>query len=52
MAYVRNVRKTVVGKCEGKRQLGRSRCRWEGTIKVDFKETGVSVWTGFEWLRR
>jgi hypothetical protein len=27
-----------VGKPEGKRPLGRHRCRWEDNIKVDFQE--------------
>jgi hypothetical protein len=28
--YGRNVYKILVGKREGKRQLGRGRCRWDG----------------------
>ena len=27
-----------MGKPEGKRPLGRSRCRWEDDIKIDLKE--------------
>jgi hypothetical protein len=30
----------LVGKTEGKRQLGRPGCRWEGNIKIDPKEAG------------
>jgi hypothetical protein len=32
-----------VGKPEGKRLLGRPRCRWVDNIKVDFREIG---WDG------
>jgi hypothetical protein len=36
----------LVGKPEGKRPLGRPRLRWEGNIKMDLKEIGLSVdWT-------
>jgi hypothetical protein len=28
-------------KSEGKRRLGRSRCRWENNIKMDLKEIGL-----------
>jgi hypothetical protein len=30
----------LVGKPEGKRPLGRPRCRWEDNIKMDFREIG------------
>ena len=36
----RGVHKVLVGKPEGKRPLGRPRCRWEGTIKIDLQEVG------------
>jgi hypothetical protein len=29
-----------VGKPEGRRPLGRLRCRWEGNIKMDLREIG------------
>jgi len=32
--------KVLVGKTEGKRQLGRSRLRWEDNIKMDLQEVG------------
>jgi hypothetical protein len=41
----------LVGKIEGKRPLGRPRCRWENGMKMDLKETGWGVWSGFTWLR-
>jgi hypothetical protein len=30
----------LVGKPEGKRPLGRPRCRWEDNIKMDLQEAG------------
>jgi hypothetical protein len=34
-----------MGKCKGKRLLGRPRPRWEVNIKLDLKEIGA--WTRF-----
>jgi hypothetical protein len=36
----RGVHRELVGKPEGKRPLGRPRCRWEDDIKMDFHEVG------------
>ena len=36
----RGVHKVLVGKPEGKRLLGRPRCRWEDNIKMDLQEVG------------
>ena len=36
----RGVYKILVGKPEGKRQLGRPRRRWEDTIKMDLQAVG------------
>jgi hypothetical protein len=36
-------------KPEGKRLLGRHKCRWKNHIKMDLKIC-VKVWTGFSWL--
>ena len=36
----RGVHKILVGKPEGKTPLGRPRCRWEDTIKMDLQEVG------------
>jgi hypothetical protein len=47
----RNVYRVLVGKPEGKRQFGRPRRRWEDGIKIDLKEIGWGVWSGFTWLR-
>ena len=38
----RDVLRVLIGKPEGKRQLGRPRCRWEDNIKIDLQEVGGS----------
>jgi hypothetical protein len=38
MDGIRNAYKNVVGKSEGKRQLVRSRHRWEDNIRMDLRE--------------
>jgi hypothetical protein len=47
----RNVYRVLVGKPEGKRPLGSPRRRWEDGIKMDLREIGWGVWSGFTWLR-
>jgi hypothetical protein len=39
MEEKRNAYRVLVGKPEGKRQLGRPRKRWEDNLEVDLKET-------------
>jgi hypothetical protein len=51
MGEKRKLYKVLVGKPEGKRQLGRPRRRWEDGIRMDFREIGLGVWIGFDWLR-
>jgi hypothetical protein len=48
MGEKRNVYRLVVGKPEGKRPLGKPRCRWIDNIKVDLLEIGLNVvdWIG------
>jgi hypothetical protein len=48
MGEKRNVYRLFVGKPEGKRPLGRPRCRWIDNIKMDLLEIGLSVvdWIG------
>jgi hypothetical protein len=41
MGEERWVHGVLVGKPEGKRPLGRPRCRWEDNIKMDLQEIGV-----------
>ena len=43
----RGVHKVLVGKPEGKRPLGRQRCRWEDNIKIDLEDVGCG---GVEWI--
>jgi hypothetical protein len=40
MGVKRNAYRLLVEKAEGKRPLGRTRCRWVDNIKIDFGETG------------
>jgi hypothetical protein len=39
----RNVYKVLMGKPEGKRPLGRPRCRWKDGIRMDLREIGWGV---------
>jgi hypothetical protein len=39
----RNAYRILMEKPEGKRPLGRSRRRWVGNIKIDFRESGEDV---------
>jgi hypothetical protein len=43
----RNAYRILVGKPEGKRQLGRSRRRWVNNIKMYLREIG---WDGMDWI--
>jgi hypothetical protein len=43
----RNAYRILVGKPEGKRPLGRPRCRWVDTIKMNLREIG---WGGMDWI--
>ena len=48
MGEKRDVYRVLVGKPEGKRPLGRSRCRWEDNIsKLDLQEVGCG---GMDWI--
>jgi hypothetical protein len=47
MEEKRNVYRLLVGKQEGKRPLGRPRCRWIYNIKMDLLEIGLSV---VDWI--
>ena len=43
----RVVYRVLVGKPEGKRLLGRPRCRWEDNSKMDLQEVGCG---GMDWI--
>jgi hypothetical protein len=47
MGEERIVYKVLVGKPEGKRPLGRTRCRWEDGIRMDLTEIGLG---GVDWI--
>jgi transcription termination factor 2 len=47
MGETRNACRTLVGKPEGKRPLGRPRRRWVDNIKIDLREIGLD---GMDWI--
>jgi hypothetical protein len=47
MGEKRNACRILVGKSEGKRQLGRPRHMQVGNIKMDLREIG---WDGLDWI--
>jgi hypothetical protein len=47
MGEKRNEYRILVGKPEGKRLVGRPRCRRVDNIKIDFK---MIRWSGMNWI--
>jgi hypothetical protein len=47
MGETRNAYRILVGKPEGKRPLGRPRCRWVDSIKIGLREIG---WDGVDCI--
>jgi hypothetical protein len=47
MGNRRDAYRVLVGKHEGKRQLGKPRARWEDNIKIDLTEIS---WEGVDWI--
>jgi hypothetical protein len=45
--YIDADHRSLVGKPEGKKLLGRPRCRWEDNIKMTLREIG---WGGMGWI--
>jgi hypothetical protein len=50
---MRNAYRILVGNPEENRRIGRPRCRWVDSIKIDLREIGWDgvVWTGSICLR-
>ena len=48
MGEDRVVHRLLVGKPQGKRPLGRPRCRWEDNIKMDLQEVGGGLG---DWMK-
>jgi hypothetical protein len=46
----RSAYRVLVGKPEGKGQLGRLRRRWKHNIKIDLLKVGWGVCAGLMWL--
>jgi hypothetical protein len=48
MGEERGVYRVLLGKPEGRRQLGRPRCRWMGNSRMDLQEVGCGYmgWIG------
>jgi DNA-binding IclR family transcriptional regulator len=51
MGDVRGAYMFLVGKREGKRQIKRTRSRWDDNIKMNLSSIG-RAWTGFVWLKK
>jgi hypothetical protein len=47
MGKKRNAYRILMEKPEGKRPLGRLRCRWVGNTKLDLREIG---WGAMDWI--
>jgi hypothetical protein len=47
-AWERKLYRVLAGKQEGKRPLGRPRCRWEDGIRMDLRENG---WGSVDWIQ-
>jgi hypothetical protein len=48
MGEGRGFQRVLLGRPEGKRPLGRPRCKWEDNIKMDLRETGID---GVNWIQ-
>jgi len=53
MGEERGVYRVLVGKLEGRRPQGISRCRWVVNIRMDLQEMGCGYldWIGLAWTR-
>jgi hypothetical protein len=48
MGEGRSVYRFLFGRPDGKRELGRPRCKWDAKIKMDLREIGIN---GAKWIR-
>ena len=51
MGEERGVYRVLVGKLEGRRPLGRPRCRWVDNIRMDLQKWDVGIWAVLGWPR-
>jgi hypothetical protein len=51
MGEVRGAHNILVGRLEGRRPLGRPRCRWEDNIKMDLWEIGFGDVDWIHWAQ-
>jgi hypothetical protein len=51
MGESRGAYRVLMGKPEGRRPLGRPRCRWEDNVLMDLREVEWGALTGLIWLR-
>jgi hypothetical protein len=51
MGEERGVHRVLVGKPEGKRPMGRPRCRWKVILRWIFRKLEGVVGTRWSWLR-
>jgi hypothetical protein len=47
MGDMRNACTVLLRRSEGKQILGKLKCIWNNNIKMDVKEKGGKMWTGF-----
>jgi hypothetical protein len=51
MGQDRKLYKVLMGKPEVRKPFGRPRRRWEDSIRMDLRDIGWGVWSGFTLLR-
>jgi hypothetical protein len=51
MAEVKGAYNILAGRPEGRRPLGRSRCRWEDNIKMGLREIGFGDVDWIHWAQ-
>jgi hypothetical protein len=51
MGEVRGAYIILIGRPEGRRPLGRTRCRWEDNIKMDLREIGFGDVDWIHWAQ-